>query len=164
MDFLTFSSLSDDLFNNNLFDIEESSSSTDTFDLFTGSSINTQIVGTAESSITINTNDSYNKTIITGDGNDYISAGLGNDTITAGSGSDTFAFNSPFEGVDTITDFSIQQDDKLQISGAGFGIGKNDFNRFTYDPATGGFYFDTTQLATLPLNLSFEQTTNIIIV
>jgi serralysin len=135
-----------------------------TLDILTGTSINSQVVGTNESLININSNGSYNKTIITGDGNDYINAGMGNDTITSGAGSDIFAFGSPLEGVDTITDFSIEQGDKIQISAAGFGIGANDFGRFAYDAATGGLYFDNTQLATLPLNLPFDRTTNITIV
>ncbi|MCC5644361.1 hypothetical protein LC607_15710 [Nostoc sp. CHAB 5824] len=159
MDLLVFTNLSNSLFSTPLVSLTSG-----TFDILTGTSTNSQVVGTAESSININSNDNYNKTIITGDSNDYINAGLGNDTITGGAGSDTFAFGSPLEGVDTITDFSIEQADKIQISGAGFGIGANDFSRFGYDPATGGLYFDTTRLATLPLNLPFDWTTNITIV
>lgn len=119
------------------------------FDGLTGLLTNPSLAG---STINITSTASYDKSIVTGINNDYIRAGLGNDTITGGTGADTFAFGSPIEGIDTITDFSIEQGDKIQISGAGFGT--TDFNRFSYNAATGGLFFDTTQLAVLPINLS----------
>jgi uncharacterized protein len=41
---------------------------------------------------------------------DRIVGGAGNDTITGGPGNDTFVFNSPSDGVDTITDFALGSD------------------------------------------------------
>ena len=39
---------------------------------------------------------------------------LGNDTLSGGIGNDSFVFNSPNEGVDTITDFSVKDDTLLR--------------------------------------------------
>lgn len=93
-----------------------------------------------------------------GAGDDTLSGGAGNDILTGGVGNNTFAYNSPNEGVDTITDFVIA-DDTIQASAAGFGGGlavgvlpANQFNytfqalgastRFIYNPGTGDLFFD----------------------
>jgi Ca2+-binding RTX toxin-like protein len=102
--------------------------------------------------------------IIGGNGNDVIKAGLGNDTLTGGFGADSFAFDTPNEGVDTITDFSAAEGDKLQVSAIGFGIAPNDLSRFSFDNVTGALFFDNLQLASLPLDSGFTLTTDIIIV
>lgn len=56
-------------------------------------------------------------------GNDTIVGGSGNDTLIGGSGADMFLFHSPNEGIDTITDFSQAQGDKIQVSASGFDRG-----------------------------------------
>jgi len=92
-------------------------------------------------------------------GNDTLVGGFGNDTLTGGSDADKFAFNFRSEGIDTITDFSRVQGDKIQVSASGFGGGLNlgildsyyftigsaasDTNdRFIYNSSTGGLFFD----------------------
>lgn len=105
----------------------------------------------------------YNKVVLTGSSNDYIRAGLGNDSVTGGAGADTFAFNSLAEGIDTITDFSIAQGDRIQVSAAGFGIGAADLARFNYNPVNGILALNTTPLAVLPQNLAFSVPANITI-
>ena len=106
--------------------------------------------------------------LLGGDGNDYLVGKQGNDTINSGAGSDflaggagedRFVFNSPDEGVDTIADFSVE-DDTLVFSAAGFGgnlasgmIGSqmftvgiaatNNDHRFIYDAGSGDLSYDS---------------------
>lgn len=56
-----------------------------------------------------------------GAGNDILNGGYGNDTLTGGSGADTFVFQSMLNesgNVDTITDFSPAQGDKIHLDPA----------------------------------------------
>ncbi|WP_144052179.1 calcium-binding protein, partial [Gloeocapsa sp. PCC 73106] len=103
-------------------------------------------------------------------GSDRLNGGPGSDTMTGGAGSDFFVYSGPTEGIDTITDFSVAQDD-IAVSGAGFGVGSvtgANFNLgatapgttpgFSYNSGTGGLFFwsnstTSTQLATLNPNL-----------
>ncbi|NJK49000.1 calcium-binding protein [Candidatus Gracilibacteria bacterium] len=55
-------------------------------------------------------------------GSDRLIGGAGNDTLTGGSGNDWFRFNSPSEGIDTITDFAVS-DDTISLLGSAFGGG-----------------------------------------
>jgi uncharacterized delta-60 repeat protein len=41
---------------------------------------------------------------------DVLIGGSGNDTLTGGTGKDTFVFQSPLDGIDTITDFEVNRD------------------------------------------------------
>ena len=72
-----------------------------------------------------------NDVLYGGDGNDVLNGGLGDDfldggngrdTLTGGDGVDEFYFDSPSEGIDNITDFSVA-DDTIHVSGNGFGSG-----------------------------------------
>lgn len=99
-----------------------------------------------------------------GNGNESIKAGLGNDTLTGGLGADIFVFDTSNEGVDTITDFSAAQGDKIQVSALGFGITAGDLSRFSFDNTTGALFFDNSQLVSLPSNSGFTPSTDIIIV
>ncbi|NJK58457.1 MAG: tandem-95 repeat protein [Pleurocapsa sp. SU_5_0] len=91
-------------------------------------------------------------------GNDTLIGGLGNDTLNGGRGSDSFVFNSPNEGVDTITDFNLN-DDTLVFSAAGFGgdliagevesemftvgaTATSEEHRFIYDAGSGDLFYD----------------------
>ncbi|ELR97964.1 putative calcium-binding protein, partial [Gloeocapsa sp. PCC 73106] len=103
-------------------------------------------------------------------GSDRLNGGPGSDTMTGGPGSDFFVYSGPTEGIDTITDFSVAQDD-IAVSGAGFSVGSvtgANFNLgatapgttpgFSYNSGTGGLFFWSnsttfTQLATLSPNL-----------
>ena len=118
-------------------------------------------------------NDSLNG----GSGSDALVGGIGNDTLTGGSGKDVFRFDSPLEGIDTITDFVVA-DDTIQINGFGGGLtvgaaittaqfvigsAAADANqRFIYDQTTGSLSFDAdgigvtaqVQIATLSIGLA----------
>lgn len=99
-----------------------------------------------------------NDRLIGGTGNDILVGDVGNDTLTGGAGFDQFMFNSPREGVDTITDFNQSQGDKILISGESFGglaagtlhasdftIGSSATNanqHIIYNSSTGALYFD----------------------
>lgn len=94
-----------------------------------------------------------------GAGDDLISGGSGDDTLMGEAGSDSFVFNSPNEGVDLITDFSVL-DDTFVFSAAGFegislaGIIESEMftvgtaatsseHRFIYDAGSGNLFYDS---------------------
>ncbi|MEH2463022.1 beta strand repeat-containing protein [Nostoc sp.] len=117
-----------------------------------------------------------NDKIIGGRGNDILIGGNGNDSLIGGAGTDTFAFNSSNEGVDTIYDFNAANE-LIQVSAygfAGFGNGlspgslqKNQFTigtsattseqRFIYNSATGGLFFDFDGSASSFSQVKFAQ-------
>ena len=83
-----------------------------------------------------------NDSLTGGAGNDLLLAGTGTDTMTGGLGADTFKFvvgdatNNGANVTKTITDFSIAQGDKIDLSNllSGTGINTTDYN------ATAGTY------------------------
>ncbi|MEH2113142.1 calcium-binding protein [Nostoc sp.] len=78
---------------------------------------------------------------------DVLRGTAGNDILNRGAGADQFVFNSKFEGLDIIKDFSRVEGDKIQISKIGFGV--TDVSAFSYNDATGALLFQGTQFATL---------------
>ncbi|MEH2202711.1 MAG: calcium-binding protein [Nostoc sp.] len=97
-------------------------------------------------------------TIYGGTGNDILIGGFGNDALYGGTGTDTFVFNSYNKGVDSIYDFNATNE-LIQVSAAGFGGGLSPGSlktsqftlgtsattsnqRFIYNSATGGLFFD----------------------
>ena len=58
-----------------------------------------------------------------GAGNDHLDGGYGSDTLTGGAGADTFTFASLLDGqnLDTITDFTAADGDKIALNQAVFG-------------------------------------------
>ncbi len=62
------------------------------------------------------TGDELDNVLIGTTHDDIIIGNLGNDTLTGGLGSDTFAYNTIADGNDTITDFNLNENDKLDIS------------------------------------------------
>ncbi len=58
---------------------------------------------------------SGNSTLDGGAGSDFLDGGFGNDTLTGGTGADIFAFSNT-TSFDKVTDFSLAQGDKLDIS------------------------------------------------
>jgi Ca2+-binding RTX toxin-like protein len=98
--------------------------------------------------------------ILSGEGgDDTLTGGLGNDTLNGGTGNDVLVFDSPNQGIDTITDFSVQ-DDTLVFSAAGFGgnlvAGKvssqmftlgtaatSSSHRFIYNVGSGDLFYDS---------------------
>lgn len=55
-------------------------------------------------------------------GNDFIEGGTGIDVLKGGGGADTFYFADEFQDADKIRDFDGSEGDRIQLSGAGFGI------------------------------------------
>ena len=100
---------------------------------------------------------------LTGDaGNDTLVGGLGNDTLNGGGGGDYFGFNAPTEGVDTIANFILVDEDLIVVSANGFGggltvgatitpeqfrlgtVATDTSDRFIYNNANGALFFDRT--------------------
>ena len=66
--------------------------------------------------------DSGKDTLIGGAGDDLLDGGLGDDILTGGAGADTFQFLDPALvsyniGIDVVTDFNVDEFDKIQIIG-----------------------------------------------
>ncbi|MBD2085341.1 hypothetical protein NDI49_24745 [Trichocoleus sp. ST-U3] len=97
-------------------------------------------------------------------GKDTLGGGFGNDRLTGGEGADKFVFNSPGEGIDNILDFNSLEGDKIQISASGFGIGKGQSDKFSYDSSTGALFFEQTQLASVQIDSGFVLASDMIIV
>ncbi|MGB7443379.1 MAG: calcium-binding protein [Coleofasciculaceae cyanobacterium] len=91
-----------------------------------------------------------------GNGNDDLFGKDGYDQLTGGSGADYFIFNSPWQGIDTITDFDHTEGDVVQVDALGFGIGANDYHRFSYNNGTGALSFDGILIAQLNLDSGFN--------
>lgn len=105
-----------------------------------------------------------NDTLAGWGGNDILVGGEGSDWLLGGEGADIFVFYSPLEGIDTIADFQWQQEDKIQVSAAGFGIGSGDYSKFSFDSNTGSLFFDGIQFASLQLGSEFIPDLDIVIV
>ncbi|MHC5768658.1 MAG: calcium-binding protein [Nostoc sp.] len=112
-------------------------------------------------------------TIYGGSGNDTLIGGFGNDILYGGTDRDTFVFNTYNKGVDSIYDFNATNE-LIQISDAGFGGGlslgslkTNQFTlgtsattsnqRFIYNSATGGLFFDLDGSASGFTQVKFAQ-------
>ncbi|MEH2226205.1 MAG: calcium-binding protein [Nostoc sp.] len=112
-------------------------------------------------------------TIYGGSGNDTLIGGFGNDTLYGGTGTDTFVFNNYNKGVDSIYDFNATNE-VIQVSAAGFGGGLSagslktsqftlgtsattSNQRFIYNSATGGLFFDLDGSASGSTQVKFAQ-------
>ena len=111
-----------------------------------------------------------------GAGSDTLTGGAGIDTLTGGAGIDSIRYDSPTEGIDTISGFVVADDtiEVLQsgflgglslgpitspqfLSGPGFSVPANPNQRFIYNTTSGALFYDpdgtgslpTVQLATL---------------
>ena len=132
------------------------------------------ITGTQYDDLIVGSNG--NDTLKGGSGNDILTGGKGNDSLIGGyGGTDTFAFKSFNEGVDSIDDFNATTTNELiQVSAAGFGGGlslgtlsANQFTlgasattntqRFIYNTATGGLFFDQDGSASGFTQVKFAQ-------
>ncbi|MBC1280729.1 calcium-binding protein [Nostoc sp. UCD121] len=108
-----------------------------------------------------------------GNGNDTLIGGKGNDSLIGKSGTDTFVFNSFNEGSDRIFDFHTANE-VIQVSAFGFGGGlsagilsasqlkigtsaNTSEERFIYNSATGGLFFDTDGSASGFAQVQFAQ-------
>jgi serralysin len=99
--------------------------------------------------------------VLTGDGNlNILNGRTGADTLTGGGGPDRFVFTATTDGVDTITDFVVAENDAIQLAKASFtelgAIGTLDpdaffigpaaddaEDRIIYDSSTGALYYDS---------------------
>ncbi|MEH2067496.1 MAG: calcium-binding protein [Nostoc sp.] len=123
-----------------------------------------------------------------GNGNDTLTGGKSNDSLYGGGGIDTFVFNSFNEGVDRIFDFNTTNE-VIRVSAAGFGGGLSagvlkasqftigasattGTQRFIYNSATGGLFFDQdgsggafakVQFAQLTAGLSLTNTNFVVV-
>jgi Ca2+-binding RTX toxin-like protein len=112
-----------------------------------------------------------------GDCNDLLVGGSDQDILWGGQGSDAFRLNTPNEGIDILNDFTVTQQDRIQLLASGFGgltqgtlastafrsgpgaIGPTtSAQRLIYNTASGALFFDadgnfggfqTIQIATL---------------
>jgi Ca2+-binding RTX toxin-like protein len=123
----------------------------------TGNSLRNQVIG--NSSHNILQGWQGNDTLRGENGNDVLDGGTGTDTLIGGQGSDHFTFAAPNQGIDTITDFN-NLNDLIVVSATGFNGGlvagaaitSEQFHlgatatktsqRFLYNLATGGLFFD----------------------
>jgi Ca2+-binding RTX toxin-like protein len=123
-----------------------------------------------------------NDILIGSSASNILVGGAGNDTLTTGTGFDTVLFTTTTEGVDTITDFNVNQD-IIQVSSVNFGggliagesISADQFSlslgsvttntRFIFDQPTGKLFFDidgsgsssSVQFASLTPNLGLTE-------
>jgi Ca2+-binding RTX toxin-like protein len=82
------------------------------------------------------------------------------DILTGGKGADTFIFDSYNEGIDTITDFSHEEGDKIQI---GSGFGANSIDLFSYDSGNGQLSFEGNHFVSLNTDSGFSISEDIIL-
>jgi Ca2+-binding RTX toxin-like protein len=105
--------------------------------------------------------------LVGGFGNDLLDGGYGIDTLTGGDGADTFYFGVFMpQQIDRITDFAYKElgEDKIQVEAVAFGIGLNEYDRFTFNSSTGALFFEQTQFASLQLGSAFDLSSDLIIV
>ncbi|MEH2197998.1 MAG: hypothetical protein V7K82_07220 [Nostoc sp.] len=116
----------------------------------------------------------YDDNIVGNNGNDTLSGGTGgNDILTGGDGNDTFAFNIYGQGLTRVDDFNATNE-LIQVSKTGFGGGlligslqNSQFTigtsaitneeRFIYNSATGGLFFDQDGSASGFTQVKFAQ-------
>lgn len=117
-------------------------------DILNGSDTNVRLVGNG---------DAGNDLLIGGSANDLLNGGVGSDTLIGDAGADGFTFNSPSQGIDTITDFEAADSIRVLATGFGGGLTPGSINadqfflgssandaqdRFIYNDNNGALYFD----------------------
>jgi Ca2+-binding RTX toxin-like protein len=134
----------------------------------------------------------FDDTLTGGNNNDTLTGFGGVDSLTGGTGADKFVFNNPNQGIDTITDFSLTDNDVINVSATGFSGGltagtltaaeflsdagantaTDSLQRFIYDTTSGALFFDqdgdgtgfaAVQIATLS-NSAGIGNTNIVVI
>lgn len=95
------------------------------------------------------------------DGDDVLDGGAGNDMLTGAGGADTFVLSPGDQTIETITDFSWDQGDKINIAPGPFLVS---LDQFAYSPGEGTLSWQGTPFATLSsLPQDFNVQTDIII-
>jgi len=128
--------------------------------------------GTAENDIINGTqgNDNLNGSdgddhLTGGDGMDTLSDdGDGNDTLTGGAGADLFTFDTS-DGVNTITDFSVAERDKIIISRDDYEVTDDmadDFGRIKVSIADNGDHTDIVYDSRVVMTLNDIEHTDVI--
>jgi len=147
----------------------------------TGNELNNTITGNDANNVLYGKQS--NDTLLGEGGDDRIVGGVGNDILTGGVGADCFIRKYSTTAIDTITDFQTGED-LLGFSASGFGGGlagrvvlnetqftigsaaADSSDRFIYNSATGGLFFDAdgiggtaqVQLFTLSTGLAMTNT------
>jgi Ca2+-binding RTX toxin-like protein len=86
-------------------------------DFSLGTSSADTIDGSGRSSHQVLLGNAGNDVLSGGSGDDLLTGGAGNDNLTGGTGADIFRFIQFETGQDTITDFNVNQGDKLDLRG-----------------------------------------------
>ncbi|NET60527.1 MAG: hypothetical protein F6K47_31630 [Symploca sp. SIO2E6] len=124
----------------------------------TATSVNQAEVDTLVN-IEILTGSNFDDELIGDAGNNTLGGLQGDDLLTGDAGADKFTFDSPNQGIDTITDFNSTQGDLIQVLASDFGggltLGTLDIDEFTigsaatqasdrfiYNDTTGALFFD----------------------
>jgi Ca2+-binding RTX toxin-like protein len=103
--------------------------------IFTGTGA---FVGVGNALANVLTGGIGNDTLSGAGGADTLTGGAGADTLTGGAGADQFVFTKPGSGIDTVTDFSRTQLDKIVVSGADYGLGTGALNPDWFEANTSG--------------------------
>ena len=90
--------------------------------------------------------DNGNDMINGGDGHDIIAGGAGSDQLAGGAGNDVFVFEFFDDGVDTVTDFKVDED-TIKINGVGAGANVD------YNQDTGSLSVNGEEIAKLDAGL-----------
>lgn len=92
-------------------------------------------------------------TLVGGNGNDLLVGGLGTDTLSGGSGADTFRYRSERDlrglEIDTITDFSHREGDRIDLSRIDANRLIDGDQRFTFVDNTDGSLIETPAAGTV---------------
>ena len=93
--------------------------------IFTGTGA---FVGVGNALANVLTGGTGNDALSGAGGADTLIGGVGADTLTGGAGADQFVFTKPGSGIDTVTDFSRTQLDKIVVQGADYGLSTGALN------------------------------------
>ncbi|RMG14980.1 MAG: hypothetical protein D6728_01620, partial [Cyanobacteria bacterium J055] len=102
----------------------------------------------------------YDDRIVGDSANNILTGGAGDDTLTGGGGADTFAYDTPTDGEDLLTDFSASGGDLLQISASGFGGGLTAGVGLSTSAAATGVFVSSSNPSALGNSANFRYDTD----
>ena len=103
--------------------------------IFTGTGA---FVGVGNALANVLTGGTGNDALSGAGGADTLIGGAGADTLTGGAGADQFVFTKPGSGIDTVTDFSRTQLDKIVVQGVDYGLATGALNADWFEANTSG--------------------------
>ncbi len=103
--------------------------------IFTGTGA---FVGVGNALANVLTGGTGNDALSGAGGADTLIGGAGADTLTGGAGADQFVFTKPGSGIDTVTDFSRTQLDKIVVQGADYGLSTGALNADWFEANASG--------------------------